>query len=281
MADNMDVFRGNLRGLPAILISGLVQAGSTAAIKKGELLTWNETAGYFIPISAAADAAEWLLAFANEEIDSDNTPAARYAEILVPGPEDLLEIPLAAAAAIEVGHNYVPTGTNSQTATLDADGYPVFTAVGQGNYPRPNKWAGTTVRSQANGLFTMNYEYSYYKRLVKMPGERMKVLTLGGATTLLEEWSGAIVTVSTAAELALPQNCPIGTHFHFVVSTAANLDVVSAGGGVYIKGAKQADDKYIRVADEGDFMHLVHIGSNDWVAVSSISGADGDITVES
>ena len=53
-----------------------------------------------------------------------------------------------------------------------------------------------------------------------------------------------------------------------------------AAGGIYIKGAKQADNKYVSVSDIGDFIHLVADGNGDWVAVASISGADADITVQ-
>lgn len=282
MPANTEVYRKNLNGLPGpLIVPGKVQAGSTQAIKRGELCTWNETSGYFIPISAAADAATYLLAFANEEIDAENTPAARYAEFIAPRWDDLFEIPLAAAASLTIGLNYVPTGTNSQTATADVDGLPVFTQAGWSNYPPLHKNGGTTVSSMANGLFTVNYEYSYIKTIIKLPGELKKVFDIATATTLLAEWSGAVITCSSAAVINLPQNCPIGTNFKFVVKAAANMDVVSAGGGIIIKGGVQADNKYIRMADEGDFMELVHIGSNDWVAVNSISGADGDITVES
>jgi hypothetical protein len=278
---NIDVYRGNLDGLPGPLVfRGLVQAGSTDSFERGDILNWNETTGYFTKVDAAADIT-YLLAFADEEIDADTCPAARYSRLIIPRPADLFEIPLAAAAAIAVGANYIPTGTTDQQATADADGAPVFTSVGQGNYPEPIKNGGTTVRSMANGLFTVNYEFSYYKKLVKLPGERMKIIALATSTTLLEEWSGAVIAVSSAAQIDLPQDCPQGTNFKIVAIGDVNVDVHSAGGGIYIKGAKQADSKYCRVADIGDFMEVVHYTENDWIAINSISGADGDITVES
>ena len=79
----------------------------------------------------------------------------------------------------------------------------------------------------------------------------------------------------------LPQSPPKGTMFQFVcmADQAFQLEP-GAAGGIYIKGAKQADDKYVSVTDIGDFIHLVADGNGDWVAVASISGADADITVE-
>ncbi len=283
-ATNLYPWVRNLDGATdPLVILGKVQAGATQAIKQGELVTWNETSGYFEPIDAAADI-KYNLAFAGEEVSKLNTPQAGYRHIIVPRPADVFEIELAAAAAIEVGHNYEPTGTNSQTATLDADGDPVFNAVGQANYPGREKYAGTTIQSASHGLFTVNIAYSYYRQLVPPQGMFLKVLTVTAALTLKEEWSGMLVHnlgASGAVQVDLPQNCRIGTNFFFACAADQELRIHSAGGGIYVKGDKQADSKYVSVTDIGDFVHVVCLGANDWLAYSSISGADADITVES
>lgn len=281
---NIAFFHSNLNGLVEPLrIKGLVQAGSTADIQVGELCTWDETSGYWIPISAAGDAELYQLAFCDEEISTLTAPAARYAMFVVPRPEDVFAIELAAAAAVTLGANYVATGTNSQTATVDADGLPIFNSVGDANYPIAAKYGGTTVVSESHGLFTMNPEFSYYKKLVPLAGAYKKVLTIGAATTLKEEWSGAIVHnigATAAYEVELPQNCRIGTHFYFVSGDTDDLRVHSTGGGIYIKSGKQADSKYIGLADINDFMQIVHIGENDWLAFGSMVSSETAIVVE-
>ncbi len=85
-----------------------------------------------------------------------------------------------------------------------------------------------------------------------------------------------------AVVVTLPQNPPAGTSLHFVCMADQAMQIdPGAAGGIYIKGAKQADNKYAAIADIGDFMHLVADGNGDWVAVASIGGADADITIES
>jgi len=87
--------------------------------------------------------------------------------------------------------------------------------------------------------------------------------------------AGGIVTAT------LPQNPPKGTMYQFACMADQPFRLApGAAGAIYVKGAKQADNKYVSVTDIGDFIHLVADGNGDWLAVSSISGADADITVE-
>lgn len=79
----------------------------------------------------------------------------------------------------------------------------------------------------------------------------------------------------------LPASAPLGTAYQFACMADQQLRIKpAAGGSLYIKGAKQAIDKYAAVSDIGDFVHLVSDGTGDWVAVASIGGADVDITIE-
>lgn len=102
--------------------------------------------------------------------------------------------------------------------------------------------------------------------------------------TLTGAQSGTLHTnlgAGGAITATLPQSPPKGTMYQFVCMADQELRVdPGAAGGIYIKGAKQADDKYVSVTDIGDFVHLVADGNGDWVAVASINGADADITVE-
>ncbi len=102
--------------------------------------------------------------------------------------------------------------------------------------------------------------------------------------TLTGAHSGTVHTnlgASGAVTATLPQSPPKGTLFKFVCMADQELRLEpGAAGGIYIKGAKQADDKYVSVTDIGDCVHLIADGNGDWVAVASISGADADISVQ-
>ena len=88
---------------------------------------------------------------------------------------------------------------------------------------------------------------------------------------------GAVGTVTAT----LPTTAPLGTAYQFVCMADQQIRITpGAGGGLYIKGAKQAADKYAAIGDIGDFVQLVSDGTGDWVAVASIGGADADITIE-
>lgn len=104
------------------------------------------------------------------------------------------------------------------------------------------------------------------------------------AVTLTAAQSGTVHTnlgASGAVTVTLPQSPPEGTQFKFVCMADQELRIdPGAAGGIYIKGAKQTDDKYVSITDIADFIHLIADGNGDWVAVASISGADGDISVE-
>ncbi|UCG16747.1 MAG: hypothetical protein JSV19_01665 [Phycisphaerales bacterium] len=98
------------------------------------------------------------------------------------------------------------------------------------------------------------------------PGDSGTVHTNRGAT-------GTVTAI-------LPQSPPHGTEYKFVCMEDRELRLAPGAGGVYIKGARQADGKYVSITDIGDFIHLIADGNGDWVAVASIGGADADITVE-
>jgi len=115
-------------------------------------------------------------------------------------------------------------------------------------------------------------------RAVYAGADNTLTFTPGGNTFVgyVKDWvttNEIIVRLDTTA--------PTGTEFKFVCMADQALRLEpGAAGGIYIKGAKQADDLYVSVTDIGDFIHLIADGNGDWVAVASIGGADGDITVE-
>ena len=105
-----------------------------------------------------------------------------------------------------------------------------------------------------------------------------------GGVTLTAAQSGTVHTNLGAVGVAifvLPQSSPAGTEFKFVCMADQEIRLApGTAGGIYIKGAKQADNKYVSITDIGDFIHVIADGNGDWVAVASINGADADITVE-
>ena len=102
--------------------------------------------------------------------------------------------------------------------------------------------------------------------------------------TLTAAQSGTVHTnlgASGVVTATLPQSPPKGTTFQFVCMADQPFRLEpGAAGGIYIKGAKQADNKYVSVTDIGDFVHLLADGNGDWAAVASIGGADADISIE-
>lgn len=88
--------------------------------------------------------------------------------------------------------------------------------------------------------------------------------------TLTIAESGSIHTnlgASGAITLNLPQDAPAGTQFTFIVMTAQAMNIdPGAGGGIYINGGKQTDDKYISADDEAETVVLTADGNGDWIA---------------
>lgn len=105
-------------------------------------------------------------------------------------------------------------------------------------------------------------------------------LAASGSTTTIEAHTGddTLTTAESgsthtnlgaagAVTLTLPQDATAGTRFHFGVMTAQELRIdPGAAGGVYINGAKQADNKYISADDEGEHATLTADGNGDWIA---------------
>ncbi|MFH1490671.1 MAG: hypothetical protein ABII06_17315, partial [Pseudomonadota bacterium] len=131
MATNKHPWVRNLFGASQpLVIKGLVQAGSTQAIKMGEICVYNETSGYWVPADAAGDYI-YSLAVANEEQKTEHQ--ARYMEFVAPREGDVFEFALSAAAAVALG-NAVKL-SDSQTLTVDVDGAGIGHSVGDDNYP--------------------------------------------------------------------------------------------------------------------------------------------------
>ena len=270
----------NLNGTDKpLILPGKVQAGSTAAIKRGEICTFNETSGYFIPANAVADS-QYSLAIANEEQKS--TDLERYMEFIMLRKEDVFEIALAAAAQVAVGTGYTLSASDSQKLTASTTAFQVARSVGRANYPE----SGTTLLSISKAEVVFNPEVSYfYKNVAFQQAPVVRCLDKTAAYTIRLEDHGGVITnkgASGSVALTAPAAPFAGFTISLVVAAAQVLsfDPKPDTASIIIKGAVQAAGKYISMTDEGDFVQLVFDGT-DWLAISSLSGADADITVES
>lgn len=120
---------------------------------------------------------------------------------------------------------------------------------------------------------------------INQPKTNLYVVATTENLTLTATHNGAIITnkgASGSVTITAPSS---GISAGFNVTIACMADQVLAfdpkpdTASVYVKGAAQVAGKYISVTDIGDFVQLVWDGT-DWLAFTSISGADADITVE-
>jgi hypothetical protein len=276
MATNKHPWSRNIHGASKpYLFPGKVQAGATAAIKAGEICIFNETAGYWVPVNAAADYIG-PLAVANEE--QKVADLARYMEFIAPREGDIFEFALSAAAAVALGDALIIS--DSQTLTRDLDGLAVGFSVSQDNFPE----AGTTLTSKGFVEMVFNPAVSYFNKVIMQSGLK-RVLAKATAYTIKLEDNGAIFTnfgAEGSVTLTGPTSIvPVGFNFQMVVAAAQAFvfDPKPDAAAVIIKGGVQTAGKYVSVTDEGDFMHFVWDGTN-WICTASPSGADADITVE-
>lgn len=278
MADNKAPWMKNLDGaIVPLVMPGKVQAGSTQTIKRGEICVYNETSGYFEPLDAVADA-KYSLAISAEEQKSDD--AERYMAFYMPREGDVFEFALSAAAQVALGDALIPVASQSQQLARDVDGTLIAVSVGTDNIPD----TGTTLTSKSYVQAVIHPEYSYYYKNV-LQRSLKKVIHATAALTLKLEDCGAVVTnkgASGSVTLTAPNAVvPVGWHFYMAVMAdqAFVFDPKPDTAKVYIAGAAQTAGNYISMTDIGDYAMLLWDGT-DWLAINSISGADGDITVE-
>ncbi|HNR14402.1 MAG TPA: hypothetical protein PKM59_13935 [Thermodesulfobacteriota bacterium] len=279
MAINKSPWVKNIFGATQPLIMpGKVQAGATAVIKKGEICTYNETAGYFIPANAIAD---FVYSFAISYEEQKSADLERYIDFIIPRPGDVFEFQLDAARAAAVGDALKLTASDSQKLTYDADGNAVAFIVGFENYPE----FGTTLRNLSYAQVMFHAEFSYWNKIAMPAPLKIPIAKTADYTLKLED-NGRIFT-NKAAQGAVTLTAPNGTvpvGWHVYIAPMADqvlgFDPKPDTAQVYIKGAAQAAGKLVSVTDIGDFMHLVWDGT-DWLCFASINGADADITVES
>lgn len=278
MATNKDPFRlsGRANGL-ADTFYGLVQAGSTQAIKIGEICCYNKTAGYIIPVSAAGDHIYALCIAAEEQKNTTSVvDPARYMKFYSLHPEDIFEFDLAAARSLAIGNCFI-LGTDSQIINYSASELWVARNVGDGHYPG----IGTTIRNQSYAQVVFNPALTFWG-LVKSGqfcGLPKFYVTGATALTLREEQSGLVISNlgagATTAIHVLPQAAKKGTTYTALCQAAYHTGFdPGAAGAIYIEGAKQTDDNLVAVDDEGDSLKVTADGAGDWMGEAIITSSD-------
>jgi len=274
-AVNKDPFvrSGRKNGNPHTF-KGLVQAGATAAIKIGEICTWNETVGYFIPVNAVADS-RYPLAIAKEEQKlavgrTGELNAARYMEFYSLHPEDVFEFPLAAAAAVIPGDPYTLTASDSQKLTAAAGAFPVAFIVDDDHFPQE---INTTIRSISYGNFSFNpvasfWGYRWGKGLTGASGGR-RVLTITSDETITEnECYNTFILVSGATTITLPAVKP-GMDL-IVLNTDGNDEYVDCNSADRFRtvGAVLTAGHRITNTTIGNWCRILTEGADGFVVIS-------------
>ena len=165
MASNQSRFVRNINGdSEPLIMLGLFQAGSTQAIKRGELLEFTgDTNTAWVPMDSDY-AMDSNVAIANEEIKSGDLEG--YYEIIVPRPGDVFEFDLATAAATAYGAAMYYS-SSEELATSGT--YIIGNSIGQTNYPEQGHAAddasgdaGTTITSQSSVQIIIEASNSIY-----------------------------------------------------------------------------------------------------------------------
>lgn len=269
----------------AAMFYGLVKAGSTQAIKMGEIVVRDKTyAGYFSPYATTTLDYIYPMAITAEEQASGDSE--RYILMYALSPMDVFEYPINAARSLALGDNFVVTSSNSQQLTYDADGHPICSQALYGHYPQETD---TTIRNMSYAQVSFNPGFTVWGLLMGAKTGRgtRKVVNSTSALTLYEYHDGIIITNlggSGGIAHVLPSTPPLGFKASALAIAADDVGFeIGSQGAFYVEGAKQTDDKNVTVDDEGDSVNAIYIGGGDWFAecvVTSAADATGAIDVE-
>jgi hypothetical protein len=274
MAANKDPYRYSLDGrVKGERFLGLVQAGGTAAIKVGEICTWNETTGYFVPVDAVADH-RYPLAIAAEEQKSSAgrsgvLVASRYMEFYSLNPNDVFEFELAAAAQSALGDPYTLTASNSQKLTAAAGAFAVAINVDCGHYPQETD---TTIRNQSYARVTFNPAVSwwgYRMSQVVRPGRRVIALSDDGTLAENDMYNTLVTQSGTAKTITLPAVKPgMDVIIVCLVAQALHVDPDDADQ-IRLDGSQlTAGNKLSSASGAGDMVHLITESADGFIVIN-------------
>lgn len=211
-------------GLP-VVFKGLVQAGSTAAIKVGEICTWDETTGYFIPVNAVADH-RYVLAIAKEEQKASGRAElvnSRYIDFYALHPDDIFEFPLAAAQALALGDPFTLTASDSQKLTAAAGAFAVAVNVDDNHYPQEED---TTIRNQSYARVSFNPAVTWWGlRMSQVVRTGRRVIAVGSTETLKEsDMYNTLILIAGTTVITLPAVKP-GMDAIFINTDGADQNI--------------------------------------------------------
>lgn len=262
-------------GLPSIF-KGLVRAGSSQAIKVGEICTWDEQTGYFKPVDAVADH-RYMLAISKEEQKSAGRAeliAARYIDFYALAPEDEFEFVLAAAQSLALGDPFTLTASDSQKLTAGAGAFAVAINVDDGHYPQEED---TTIRSRSYAVVSFNPAVTWwgYRMNQSMRAGR-KIISDSGTVTLKEsDMYNTLLLAATTSTVNLPAVKP-GMDIIIVSVTAAVVTISpNASDKIRVQGALLANNVDIdnntaggSTATAGDTVQLLTESVDGFAAIS-------------
>jgi len=273
MAVNKDPFCYSSRkdGKPHVF-RGLVQAGATQAIKVGEICTWNETTGYFIPVDAVADF-RYPLAIAREEQKaavgrSGELSGARYIEFYSLHPQDVFEFELAAAQSLAIGDPFTLTASNSQKLTAAAGAFSVAHCVDDSHYPQEE---GTTIANQSYAKVSFNPIVSYWGFRFGKAGRSggRRVIAMAATGTLLEgDMYNTLITIAGTTVITLPAVKP-GMDAIFVSIDGADQSIdPNASDKIRLDGAQLDDGDKISQSTVGYSCQLLTESADGFICIS-------------
>lgn len=261
-------------GLPSIF-KGLVQAGSTQAIKVGEICNWNETTGYFVPIDAVADH-RYVLAISKEEQKASGRAeltAARYIDFYALAPEDEFEFTIDAARSLALGDPFILTASDSQKLTYGAGAFAVAINVDDGHYPHEED---TTIRNRSSAIVSFNPTVTWWGfRMSQIPRTGRRVITATSGETLVEsDMYNTVVLITGAHTVHLPAVKPAMDAIF--LATGANIVVISpnASDKIRVLGAQLSDDTDIdndAAEAAGDAIWIMTESADGFIALPLVS----------
>lgn len=272
MAVNKDPF---IRSLSADnkpqLFRGLVQAGATQAIKRGEICCFNKTAGYWEPVALEAD---FIYALAISKEEQKSGQAIRYMEFYSLHPNDQFEFQIDAARSLALGDRFVLTAADSQKITYSAVKQPVCRCVDDGHYPQEED---TTIRNKSYAVVSFAPYISAWGLLISGEGlGHEKLIESSAALTLYPEMDGLVIA-NTGASGATIHVLPVAGTAHagcrfttFCTVAHDNGCEVGAGSGAYVDGVKHTDDKNISVDAIGDCLEWIATDDHDWLVIATV-----------
>ena len=266
------VYSRSKDGKPDVFL-GLVQAGSDKAIKVGEICTWNETTGYFIPVNAVADF-RYPLAIAKEEQKATGRAeltAIRYIEFYSLNPEDVFEFPLAAAQTLALGDPFTLTASDSQKLTAGAGAFAVAISVDYGNYPQEED---TTIRSQSYARVTFNPAVSYWGfRLSQSARTGRRVVAVASTSEILEaDMYNTIIYITGGTVVTIPAVKP-GMDAIFINGDGGTQEIDPADDDqIMVEGAFITAGNSITQTTVGFWCNLITYSADGFISLCGAAG---------